>query len=152
MIGWIAAAVTATALALYPADLVSIYDADTMTVEIDLPGTELRLENQDLRLFGINAYEVTLRGGTTPEEKRRGLECRDEVRRILGATAFVQLIRDGKDYRGKYGRLLSILWVPGWPMLFGEPASAPTAQIEGATHYSLNDALVSAGCAVRRTY
>ena len=57
----------------YCAKVVSVYDGDTITVDIDL-GFGIVLKKQKLRLLGINTPEV--RG----EEKILGKKVRDLVR------------------------------------------------------------------------
>ena len=81
----------------YQAQVVSIYDGDTITLDIDL-GCSIRLKGEKCRLFGINTPEV--RGPEKPE----GLVARDALRaKILGKEI---TIKTYKDKTGKYGRLL----------------------------------------------
>lgn len=83
----------------YDAKVLSIYDADTITVEVDL-GFGIKTK-QKIRFFGINTYEI--RG----EEREKGLIAKDFV---------VERIKDSKikyysikDKTGKYGRYLGII-------------------------------------------
>ncbi len=88
----------------YNATVISIYDADTVRADISL-GFGLKLENQSLRLFGIDAPEV--RG----EERPEGLLARDFLRSLMPeGTRFTLLTV--KDKKGKYGRLLSTIYLP----------------------------------------
>lgn len=82
----------------YRAKITAVYDADTITAEIDL-GFLSCLKKVKLRLYGINAPEV--RG----PERPNGLDARDWLReRILDREVF---IRTYKDKTGKYGRWLA---------------------------------------------
>ena len=81
----------------YRAFVVSVYDGDTITVDIDL-GFGAKLEAQKIRLFGIDAPEI--RGATRPQ----GIAARDALRdKIEGMTV---TLKTYKDKRGKYGRWL----------------------------------------------
>lgn len=85
----------------YRAKITDVYDADTVTAEIDL-GFKSCLKKVKLRLYGINAPEV--RGPERPE----GLDARDWLReRILNQEVF---IRTYKDKAGKYGRWLADIY------------------------------------------
>lgn len=84
---------------LYLATIVSVYDGDTITVDIDL-GFGVELKKQKIRLFGIDAPEV--RG----EERPEGLKTRDWLReKLLEGT--VVLLKTHRDRKGKYGRWLA---------------------------------------------
>ena len=84
----------------YKALVVKVYDADTITVDIDL-GFNTILKNQKIRLLGINAPEV--RG----EERELGINARDKLRtKILSKNV---VIRTKKDKKGKYGRWLAVI-------------------------------------------
>lgn len=82
----------------YTAKIVSVYDGDTVTVDIDL-GMGVWLHGQKIRLFGINAPE--LRGS----EKVKGREARDFLRSHIPNGSMV-ILRTIKDAKGKYGRYL----------------------------------------------
>ena len=82
----------------YRATVVSVYDGDTVTVDIDL-GFGIVLKKQKLRLYGLNTPEV--RGA----EKEEGKKVRDLVReKILDKQV---TIKTYKDKKGKYGRWLA---------------------------------------------
>lgn len=84
----------------YQALVTKIYDADTITVDIDL-GFNVQLHDVKLRLCGIDAPEV--RG----EERPEGIAARDWLReRLLLRTVTIETIR---DRTGKYGRYLAIV-------------------------------------------
>lgn len=111
----------------YRAKVVSVYDGDTCTVDIDL-GLGVWVRGEKLRLLRINAPEM--RG----DEKIAGKASRDFLReQILGKTVFIQTQR---DKRGKYGRYLAEIWL--------ENAAGEWNNI--------NDALVDAGQAVYKEY
>jgi micrococcal nuclease len=89
----------------YKARVAGVYDADTITLDIDL-GLGIWRKGETVRLHGIDAPE--LRG----EEREKGLIARDWLRQRLpqGAEVIVHTI---KDKKGKYGRLLAEIFVPG---------------------------------------
>ena len=90
-----------TNLYYYKADVIKVYDGDTITVNISL-GMGVWLYKQKIRLYGINAPEM--RG----PEKVEGKKSRDWLReRILGKEIILKTI---KDKTGKYGRLLGEIW------------------------------------------
>jgi len=93
-----------TNLYYYKAYVVSVYDGDTITVNLDL-GLGITRIKEKIRLYGINTPEI--RGGTA-ESKAKGIEARDFLRRrILNKTVIIQT---HKDKSGKYGRLLGVVW------------------------------------------
>jgi len=86
----------------YPALVISVYDGDTITVNIDL-GFGVELKKQKIRLYGINTPEV--RGSS----RDLGIISRDYVReKILNKNIMLQSI---KDKKGKYGRWLGIVLI-----------------------------------------
>lgn len=92
------------ALYHYRAEVVSVYDGDTVTTNLDL-GMNVWIRKAKLRLYGINAPE--LRG----EEKERGKVARDFLRGLLENREVI--VETVKDKKGKYGRWLATLWVKG---------------------------------------
>ena len=87
---------------VYRAIVRSIYDGDTMRLDMDL-GLRTWIRNEPVRLAGIDAPEI--RG----EERPQGLAARDWlVERIPPGTAI--LVQTYKDARGKYGRWLVDIW------------------------------------------
>lgn len=81
----------------YKAKVISIYDGDTITAEVDL-GFNVKL-TEKFRLAGINAPEI--RGA----EREQGLISRDRLReRILDQEV---IIITQKDKKGKYGRYIA---------------------------------------------
>ncbi len=92
----------------YAADVISVYDGDTITVDIDL-GMNLWKKGEHLRLWRINTPEV--RG----ESRTEGLKVRDYVRSLVeGRQVLLRTILDkrGDDTTEKYGRLLAEVLVP----------------------------------------
>tara|TARA_Y100000310_G_C20479200_1_gene713896 strand:+ start:236 stop:589 length:354 start_codon:yes stop_codon:yes gene_type:complete len=87
----------------YRAIVKKVYDGDTITVDIDL-GFGVLLQNQKIRLFGLNAPEV--RG----KFKKEGIISRDNLRlKILNKWV---TIKTRKDKKGKYGRWLGEVFTP----------------------------------------
>lgn len=84
----------------YDAKVVSIYDGDTITVEIDL-GFNV-ITKQKIRFYGVNTFEI--RG----EEREKGLLAKQfVVDRIKDKKIKLYTI---KDKTGKYGRYLGIIY------------------------------------------
>lgn len=84
----------------YDAKVVSIYDGDTITVEVDL-GFNVTTKKK-IRFYGVNTYE--LRG----EERDKGLLAKQfVVDRIKDKDIKLYTIR---DKTGKYGRYLGIIY------------------------------------------
>ena len=80
----------------------SVYDGDTITVDIDL-GFHVHMKKEKFRLYRINTPEV--RG----PEKEQGYVSRDWLReRILNKEI---IIATHKDKKGKYGRWLADVWI-----------------------------------------
>ena len=96
----------------YTAKVKAVYDADTITCNINL-GFYVKLRDQKIRLYGINAPEV--RG----PQKKKGFVSRDALREwILGKTITLYSVMNPKSKsrseeekvkKGKYGRWLGIL-------------------------------------------
>ena len=84
----------------YNADVISVYDGDTIRIDIDL-GFGVWLRNQSIRLLGIDTPEV--RG----EEKDAGIVARDRLIELLEQNNNKCVIKTHKSVkRGKYGRIL----------------------------------------------
>lgn len=82
----------------YKAYVVSVYDGDTITVDIDL-GMDTWKKNVKLRLARIDTPEV--RG----EERADGLVARDYVRATILDKEVI--VKTSKDKTGKYGRYIA---------------------------------------------
>jgi endonuclease YncB( thermonuclease family) len=71
------------------------------------PGDPLRF-----RLAAINAYEKTLRGGTTPEEKALGIEATAWLKGVVeGQKAKIKSVVSFR--KGNFGRYLVFLFLDG---------------------------------------
>lgn len=89
---------------IYAARVVSVYDGDTITVDISL-GLGIYKKDETIRLKGIDTPEV--RGS----EKEAGIKARDYLReRILNKEV---IIKTYKDSKGKYGRYLAEIFIDG---------------------------------------
>ncbi|MBL4584532.1 MAG: thermonuclease family protein [Pseudomonadales bacterium] len=86
----------------YRGKVVSVYDGDTITVDIDL-GFHVQVTKEKIRLSRINTPEV--RG----PERDKGLISRDWLRERIDGKE-VTLVTD-KDKKGKYGRWLADVWI-----------------------------------------
>lgn len=86
-------------LYFYKAKITKIYDADTITVDIDL-GLNIWKRNESIRFARIDAPEI--RG----EERPNGLLARDFLLTHLsvGDEIYIETI---KDTTGKYGRYIA---------------------------------------------
>lgn len=84
-----------------------IYDGDTMWLRVDL-GFGIFYDLGPCRLFGLDTPEI--RG----EEREDGLMVRDYVRDIMTRPENEYfLIQTEKDKKGKYGRYLVTIILPG---------------------------------------
>ena len=86
----------------YHAFVTSVYDGDSVTLDIDL-GFGVVLKGQKIRLLRVNAPEI--RGESRP----MGLKSRDALRAKL--TEKWIILRTVKDKKGKYGRWLGEIWI-----------------------------------------
>jgi micrococcal nuclease len=87
---------------IYNAQVVSVYDGDTITIDVDL-GMRCWLKGQVVRLAEIDAAE--LKGN----ERSMGLAVRDYVRRrVLDKEVVIETVKDTKE---TYGRWLAYVWV-----------------------------------------
>ncbi|MHA2265720.1 MAG: thermonuclease family protein [Candidatus Thorarchaeota archaeon] len=88
----------------YRANVVGVYDGDSITVDIDL-GFGVWLKGQKVRFLGVDTPEI--RG----EERELGLISRDALReKILDKSI---TIKTHKDSKGKYGRWLAEIVLDG---------------------------------------
>lgn len=79
----------------YKANVVSVYDGDTCTIDIDL-GLHTWIRGEKIRLNRINAPEIKRK------ERTKGLASRDFLKSlILHKEVIIETIKDAKE---KYGR------------------------------------------------
>lgn len=88
----------------YRCEVCSVYDGDTLRVDIDL-GFDVWVRNVPLRLAGVDTPEIR---GVSDEEKARGRASRDALRQLLAQADVITVITRG---RGKYGRWIADLHV-----------------------------------------
>lgn len=84
----------------YKATVVSIYDGDTVKMDVDL-GFYTHLSRRSFRLAGIDAPEL-IKGLT------EGIEARDYLRSLIPIGSIVT-IKTIKDRQEKYGRWLAYI-------------------------------------------
>jgi micrococcal nuclease len=112
----------------YRAEVVSVYDADTITVRIDQGFNNST--KKVLRLARIDAWELRL------EEREQGIKARDWLKSIIPPGTEI-LVKTFKDKTGKYGRYIADIYC------YNE---------ELDKFINLNDELVSKGHAVYKEY
>ena len=141
---------------IFPAIVTRIVDADTIEVDFNL-GFGIKFEDQSIRLFGINAYEIKKYKGVTEEQKARGLEGKDKVEQLCPVGSEV-IIETYLKEKGKFGRLLGTIWVPS-EMLFEDYTAVSTLvnqprtkEIAGTVYNNLNYWLVTQDYAVEKEY
>jgi micrococcal nuclease len=93
----------------YAAEIVKVVDGDTVDVDIDL-GFSTWVRNVRLRLNRIDAYETSLRSGTTEEQKQLGLAAKALLIKTAEEASGIQVTTVGK---GKYGRWIAELVIDG---------------------------------------
>jgi len=86
----------------YKAFVKSVYDGDTVTVDIDL-GFNVLLLGQKIRLSRINTPEIK------GDQRSAGLQSRDAVRSMILNKNVI--IKTSQDKKGKYGRWLGEIWI-----------------------------------------
>jgi len=110
----------------YRARVVSVYDGDTCTVNIDL-GLHAWIHEEKLRLARINAPELV------GVEKPAGLAARDFLRSLIdGKEIYIKTIKDKQE---KYGRYLAEIFVE-----------------QNGTWTNVNDQMVQNGHAAYKEY
>ena len=91
----------------YNATCTSVYDGDSVTLDIDL-GFNMVMHHQKIRLLGIDTPE--LRG----EERAEGLVAAARLRNLIGGKKVT--LESHKDKSGKYGRWLGTIYLDGVSM------------------------------------
>ncbi len=111
----------------YKALVISVYDGDTITVDIDL-GLHTWSKNEKIRLSRIDAPEM--RGA----DHKNGVISRDYLRSlILNNEIIIETI---KDKKGKYGRYIGEIWL----------------KRNDGKYINVNDELVNKGLATYKSY
>ena len=90
-------------LFLFKADVVSVYDGDTITSEIRLPFNISK--RAKIRLAAIDTPEIRTRSKV---EKEIGYRARDRMRELCGERVWLESLDKGKE--DKYGRVLAKLY------------------------------------------
>lgn len=87
---------------IYKAICVSVYDGDSVTLDIDL-GFNTWMRNQKIRLLGVDAPEI--RG----DERAEGLVAAEKLRSLIAGKSII--LHSYRDKSGKYGRWLGTLFL-----------------------------------------
>jgi micrococcal nuclease len=86
----------------YKAEVISVYDGDTITVMID-QGMK-HFARVKVRMIGINTPEIRTKD---LQEKERGYAAKDYLKsRIEGKTIVINTVK-----KGKFGRWLGVIWI-----------------------------------------
>ena len=86
----------------YNARCISVFDGDSVTVDIDL-GFKHWMLGQKIRLFGINTPE------TRGSDRLSGLIARDRLRELIEGRDII--LASHRDRAGKYGRWLGTIYI-----------------------------------------
>ena len=85
----------------YKAEVLSVYDGDTVTLMID-QGMK-HFARVKVRMIGMDTPEIRTKD---LDEKKRGYAAKDYLKsRIEGKTIIVQTLK-----KGKFGRWLGVMW------------------------------------------
>lgn len=86
----------------YKAEVISVYDGDTITVMID-QGMK-HFARVKVRMLGINTPEIRTKD---LDEKERGYAAKEYLKsRIEGKTIIINTVK-----KGKFGRWLGVFWL-----------------------------------------
>lgn len=91
-----------------------VYDGDTVTISYFIYGDNKKEKvpaRHSIRLLGIDAPEITLRGKTTQLEKDAGLKVRDYVIQLIREAKVIECEVEKNDKYG--GRLLGRIYLDG---------------------------------------
>jgi len=89
----------------YRAEVLRVVDGDTVDMLIDCGFSTFRKER--VRLYGIDAPESRTRD---KEEKKKGLAAKARLQELIKNTKKKIIIKTELDKKGKYGRILGVLW------------------------------------------
>lgn len=93
----------------YSATINRVTDGDTLVARIHL-GFGVTLDKAKIRMYGINTPESRTRN---PLEKEAGLAAKNRLVEILAASNSVELCVNKDKPRGKFGRVLAIVFADG---------------------------------------
>jgi micrococcal nuclease len=89
----------------YSAEVLRVVDGDTVDVLFDCGFSTFRKER--VRLHGIDAPESRTRD---KEEKVKGLAAKARLQELIKNTSKKVIIKTELDKKGKYGRILGVIW------------------------------------------
>ena len=89
----------------YSAQVLRVVDGDTVDVLIDCGFSTFKKER--VRLYGIDAPESRTRD---KEEKIRGLAAKERLDELITNTGGNVVIKTELDKKGKFGRILGVIW------------------------------------------
>mgnify|MGYP003114743557 CR=1 FL=1 len=89
----------------YNAQVLRVVDGDTVDVLIDCGFSTFRKER--VRLYGIDAPESRTRD---KEEKKKGLAAKERLDQLITGTEGEIVVKTELDKKGKYGRILGVIW------------------------------------------
>ena len=89
----------------YKCTILRVVDGDTVDMLIDCGFSTFRKERG--RLYGIDAPESRTRD---KKEKIRGLAAKARLQELIKNTKKKIIIKTELDKKGKYGRILGVLW------------------------------------------
>ena len=90
----------------YSAEVTRVVDGDTVDAFVDL-GFDMH-SKQRVRLYGINTPEIRTRDKV---EKKAGLAAMARLQEMLRESKNKCVIKTRLDRKGKYGRVLGVLYV-----------------------------------------
>lgn len=91
----------------YKAKVLRVVDGDTVDVLIDCGFSTYKKER--VRLHGINAPESRTRD---LDEKKRGLAAKCRLQSLISSYEDQCIIKTELDKKGKYGRILGVIYSP----------------------------------------
>jgi micrococcal nuclease len=130
---------------IYEAEVLNIVDGDTIDVLIDL-GFDTYQKHR-VRLAGIDAYETSLRGDTTEEQKHKGIEGKQFlIKHILGEHVKIYSHKE----KGKFGRYIVFVYAP--EALFRRRRRVTASEEETPRYIIVNELMVEKGFAIDKQY
>jgi endonuclease YncB( thermonuclease family) len=102
---------------IYAAEVREVVDGDTIGVIVDLGFTSShgnKKKPMRFRFADIDVFETSLRAGTTPEDKTKGLEAKAWLAaRLPVGTEVVIVSQKAEGEDAKFGRYLAVVWHQG---------------------------------------